>query len=131
MIGSHFRMCVIACALVLCLPHASGAQSRAAAAAVPLADFDGSIEALVRAVDPTVVQIFTTGMTPAEGIVAGQSELVTTQRASGSGVVVDADGYVVTNAHVVRGASRIRVEIPVQPAGQSLLTRRSRVINAT
>jgi len=124
------RFFVLACALALCQPHETWAQARAAASAVPLADLDGSIEALVRAVDPTVVQIFTTGLTPAEGIVAGQSELVTTQRASGSGVVVDADGYVVTNAHVVRGASRIRVEIPVQPAGQSLLTRRSRVINA-
>ena len=123
--------CLLVCALVLCLPHATVAQSRAAAVSpAPLADLDGSIEALVRTVDPTVVQIFTTGLTPAEGIVAGQSELVTTQRASGSGVVVDADGYVVTNGHVVRGASRIRIEIPVQPAGQSLLTRRSRVINA-
>jgi len=96
----------------------------------PLAELDGSIEALVRAVDPTVVQIFITGLTPAEGIVAGQSDLVTTQRASGSGVIVDAEGYVVTNAHVVRGASRVRVEIPTQPAGQSLLTRRSRIVNA-
>jgi len=127
---SQLRVCALACALLLLQPHAIGAQARAAAAAVPLANLDGSIEALVQAVDPTVVQIFTTGLTPAEGIVAGQSDLVTTQRASGSGVVVDADGYIVTNAHVVRGASRIRVEIPVQPSGQSLLTRRSRVVNA-
>jgi len=127
----QLRSCVFVCALVLCAPHAIWAQGRSAAAtAVPLTDLDGSIEALVRAVDPTVVQIFMIGLTPAEGVVAGQSELVTTQRASGSGVVVDADGYVVTNAHVVRGASRIRVEIPIQPAGQSLLTRRSRVLNA-
>jgi len=99
--------------------------------AAPLADLDGSIETLVRIVDPTVVQIFTTGVTPAEGVVvARQSELVTTQRASGSGVVVDGAGYIVTNAHVVRGASRIRVEIPTQPAGQSLLARRSRIVSA-
>jgi serine protease Do len=122
---------VLVCALVLWAPHAAWAQGRAAAAtAVPLADLDGSIEALVRAVDPSVVQIFMTGLTPAEGVVPGHSELVTTQRASGSGVIVDADGYVMTNAHVVRGASRIRVEIPIQPAGQSLLTRRSRIVNA-
>jgi serine protease Do len=123
--------CVLVCALVLSAPHVSWAQGRAAAAtAVPLADLDGSIEALVRTVDPTVVQIFMTGLTPAEGVVPGQSELVTTQRASGSGVIVDANGYVMTNAHVVRGASRIRVEIPMQPSGQSLLTRRSRIVNA-
>ena len=32
-------------------------------------------------------------------------------RGSGSGVIVDPDGYIVTNAHVVEGAHRIQVEI--------------------
>jgi serine protease Do len=105
------------------------AQARTAVAP-PLPDRDGSIEALVRAVDPSVVQVFTTGLTPSQGIVARQSELVTTQRASGSGVIVDPTGYIITNAHVVAGASRIRVEIPILPEGQSLLARRSRVVNA-
>ncbi len=63
-------------------------------------------------------------------MVTDQSGLVTTQRASGSGVIVDAEGYIVTNAHVVRGASRIRVEIPMAPVGQSLLARRSRMAPA-
>jgi serine protease Do len=129
--GRHVRLVVVAGVLLaFCSPHAAHAQSRAAVATAPLADLDGSIEALVHAVDPTVVQIFITGLTTAEGIVAGQSDLVTTQRASGSGVIVDTEGYVVTNAHVVRGASRVRVEIPTQPTGQSLLTRRSRIVNA-
>ena len=81
----------------------------------------------MRVVDPAVVQIFTTAVAPLAGIVTDQSNLVTTQRASGSGVVVDPDGYIVTNAHVVRGASRIRVEIQTPQQGQSLLARRSRV----
>jgi serine protease Do len=121
-------MCAVL--LLLCVATGAAAQDRTAGTTPPLSDLDGSIEALVRTVDPTVVQIFTTGLTPSEGIVAGQSELVTTQRASGSGVVVDAGGYIVTNAHVVRGASRIRVEIPTLSGGQSLLARRSRVVNA-
>jgi len=95
-----------------------------------LTDLDNSIEALVRQVNPSVVQIFTTGVTPTAGVVTDQSGLVTTQRASGSGVIVDAEGYIVTNTHVVRGASRIRVEIPMVPMGQSLLARRSRVAPA-
>src|SRR4029450_3448255 len=45
-------------------------------------------------------------------------------------VIARCDAYIVTNAHVVRGASRIRVEIPTIPAGQSLLARRSRVAPA-
>jgi serine protease Do len=95
-----------------------------------LADFDDSIEALVRTVNPSVVQVFTTALAPLSGVVTNQTDLVTTQRGSGSGVVVSADGYIVTNAHVVRGASRIRVEIPTDTGGKSLLARRSRVVPA-
>jgi serine protease Do len=95
-----------------------------------LADFDDSIEALVRTVNPSVVQVFTTALAPLSGVVTTQADLVTTQRGSGSGVIVDPDGYIVTNAHVVRGASRIRVEIPTDTGGKSLLARRSRVAPA-
>ena len=116
--------------LALLPPAVSGQDRNRGAATASLADLDKSIEVLVRSVNPSVVQIFTTGLAPAAGIVTDQSSLVTTQRASGSGVIVDAEGYIVTNAHVVRGASRIRVEIPVAPSGQSLLARRSRVAPA-
>ena len=33
------------------------------------------------------------------------------ERALGSGVIVDSDGYIVTNAHVVKGADRVRVAL--------------------
>jgi serine protease Do len=128
-----FRPVVSASALIIALwCPAALAQSRPAAAATPPppADLDGSIEALVRIVDSSVVQVFTSGLAPGQGVVRGQAELVTPVRASGSGVVVDTTGYIVTNAHVVRGASRINVEVPVVPAGQSLLARRSRVVPA-
>ena len=46
---------------------------------------------------------------------------MTTQRASGSGVIVDPDGYIVTNAHVVQGAQRLRVELPAPVDGRSIL----------
>jgi serine protease Do len=123
--------CTAALVVALWQPGAL-AQSRAAAAAAPaaLADLDGTIESLVRTVDPSVVQIFTTGLAPGVGVVSAQSELVTPVRASGSGVIVDATGFILTNAHVVRGASRIRVEVPVTPEGQSLLARRSRIVAA-
>lgn len=118
-------------AVMLAMVASLQAQNRAQPKAVgSLADFDDSIEAIVRVVDPAVVQIFTTAVAPLAGIVTDQANLVTTQRASGSGVVVDPDGYIVTNAHVVRGASRIRVEIQTPEQGQSLLARRPRVAPA-
>ena len=100
-------------AVLLVLASPAIGQERAPAKGIPsLADFDDSIEALVRSVDPSIVQVFTSGLAPLAGVVTDQSNLVTPQRSSGSGVIVDAEGYIVTNAHVVRGASRIRVEIP-------------------
>jgi serine protease Do len=121
-----------ACAVVLALWGPSAfAQSRPQAAApAALADLDGTIETLVRSVDASVVQIFTTGLAAGQGVVAGQTDLVTPVRASGSGVVVGTDGFVITNAHVVQRASRIRVEVPIAPEGQSLLARRSRIVAA-
>src|SRR5439155_24910039 len=41
--------------------------------------------------------------------------LIVRQRAIGSGVIVDPDGYIMTNAHVVEGAQRVRVVLPVPP----------------
>ena len=94
------------------------------------ADLSGSIEATTRVVAPSVVEIFTTSYTPGQGIVPRTTDLITTQRASGSGVIVDSSGYVVTNAHVVRGAQRLRVEVPVVPTGHSILATNSRTVNA-
>jgi serine protease Do len=94
------------------------------------ADLSGSIEATTRVVAPSVVEIFTTSYTPGQGIVPRTTDLITTQRASGSGVIVDPSGYVVTNAHVVRGAQRLRVEVPIVPTGHSILATNSRTVNA-
>src|ERR1700721_2467724 len=39
--------------------------------------------------------------------------LIARQHAVGSGVIVDSAGYIMTNAHVVEGAQRIRVALPL------------------
>jgi serine protease Do len=89
-----------------------------------------ALEIAASRVSPAVVQIFATSYIPGDGVVAHTADLVTAQRASGSGVIVDGDGYIVTNAHVVRGAQRLRVELPVRPTGQSILATSSRTVNA-
>ena len=53
-----------------------------------------------------MVQILVTSFGAAP---SGGSTVLAMERGSGSGVIVDADGHIVTNAHVVQGARRIEV----------------------
>src|SRR5919109_332729 len=96
---------------------------------VTASDLSESLEATARQVGPTVVEIFTTSYTPSAGMLPRSADLVTTQRASGSGVIVDSAGYIVTNAHVVRGAQRLRVEVPTAAVGRSILASRTRSLS--
>jgi len=72
--------------------------------------FSQSVESLVQKVSPSVVQIVVTGYGPLED--AGRDEtdvVIGRQRSLGSGVIIDPDGYIVTNAHVVAGATTVRL----------------------
>jgi serine protease Do len=101
----------------------TGRQSRVAALAGSkdsLHQLSDSIEALSETVSPAVVQVFSTGYALAdeesEGVdTAATAGLVTKQRSSGSGIVLSADGYIVTNNHVVRNARRVRVQLASPP----------------
>ena len=106
-------------------------QSRAPAG---LADLSRSLQDLAEKVSPTVVQIFVTGYAaPDEDDQAATGE-PTLERSSGSGVIVDADGYIVTNAHVVENAARLEVDLPFAATGgaqaRSILKRRGRTVGA-
>jgi len=119
-------LCATATSLILIT---SGALAQAPSRAnLTASDLSSSIEATASMVGPAVVEIFTTSYRPGDGIVPSTGDLVTKQRASGSGVIVDPEGYIVTNAHVVRGAQRLRVELPIRAAGQSILAATSRTL---
>jgi serine protease Do len=122
---------VFAAAFLSVVLSASAAPAQTPArTVVSAAGLSDGLEATTRRVGPSVVEIFATSYTPAAGLVPRSADLVTTQRASGSGVIVAPDGYIVTNAHVVRGAQRLRVELPFAFLGQSILAARSRTVDA-
>ena len=80
----------------------------------PLRDFNASVEALVKKVTPSVVQIIVSGYGPVEQGTRGNADVVIgRQRSLGSGVIVDPTGYIITNAHVVNVAQHVQVIVPV------------------
>jgi len=83
-----------------------------------LADLNSALETLAAKVSPAVVQILVTGYGPLREEDRSQTAFIVRQHAVGSGVIVDSHGYIMSNAHVVEGAQRIRVALPL-PAGDS------------
>lgn len=82
---------------------------RAAATPEILRQLDGALQGVVSRVSPAVVQIFVTGYGPVDDSEGADAAYLVRQHALGSGVIVDPDGYIVTNQHVIAGAQRIRV----------------------
>jgi len=71
---------------------------------------DQSVGALIRKVSPSVVQILVSGYGQVEESEHGNTGVVIgRQRAIGSGFIIDPSGYIITNAHVVKGAQRVQV----------------------
>jgi serine protease Do len=78
-----------------------------------LVQLNGALESLAAKVSPAVVQVLVTGYGPLKEEDKTQTAFIVRQHAVGSGVIVDSHGYIVTNAHVVEGAQRIRVALPL------------------
>ena len=78
-----------------------------------LVQLNEALEGLAAKVSPAVVQVLVTGFGPVQEEDKSRTALIVRQHAVGSGVIVDPNGYIMTNAHVVEGAHQIRVALPL------------------
>ncbi len=112
--GKHFLAWVFLLALSLLSSTTLAAQSpQPAGPPDALHQLNDSIEALVQRISPTVVQISVTGYGAADDRYQKlTSDVIGRRQSIGSGVIVNPEGYIVTNAHVVKGAENIEVLVP-------------------
>jgi serine protease Do len=106
---------------------------RAAPSVATLGELSRSLQELSRKVSASVVQIFVTGY-GAPDADDPRGAMPVLEHSSGSGVIIDADGYIVTNSHVVENATRLEVELPLAATGgdpgRSIVSRRGRTMGA-
>lgn len=102
--------------LIFLVPAAAQTESKAGPGS--LRAFSEAIQDLTARVAPSVVKILVSGYGPVAENNRMDTALIGRQRSIGSGVIVDPAGYIVTNAHVVSGAQRVRVAVnPATPEG--------------
>jgi len=123
----RFRSLLWLPVLLLLAPAASArAGQKPAVPDDELAKMDQSIDALTKKVWPSVVQILVNSYGPREeaggGLRGDTSVILGRQRSVGSGFVIDAEGYILTNAHVVNGAQRVQIVLPADSADGTLAT---------
>ena len=80
---------------------------------VSLLALDDELQALAARVEPSVVKIEVAGLAEITDPNAPRNSLVARQQGVGSGIIVDANGFVLTNAHVVEHAVTISVLLDV------------------
>jgi len=92
----------------------------------PLQQISKSMQELSKRVSPSVVQIFSTAYSTESDREHRNTDLLSRGLISGSGIIIASDGWVVTNAHVVQGARRIRIRLGEEAGASALRGGKSR-----
>ncbi|MCC6490441.1 MAG: trypsin-like peptidase domain-containing protein [Candidatus Hydrogenedentes bacterium] len=101
-----------------------------AAQSIPLRQINEQVVKLVEQTSPSVVLVMSNAYGPLSSEDGGGA-VVSLQQSAGSGVILTEDGYIVTNRHVVAGATRIQVRLPSrEKAGSSILRPRGKIVPA-
>ncbi len=116
---------ILVLALAACALPAIAAVSPHASA---LHDMSRAFEAITSRVSPAVVEVLVSGYGTVDPESHDPGAPISRQRSLGSGVIVDPNGYIVTNYHVVKWAQRVNVVLTpaVGPKGQAAVALRSR-----
>jgi len=99
-------------------------------------EMSAAFESLVKRVSPAVVEVLVTGYGTGEEDEddKGSPSPFGRERSLGSGVIIDSDGYIVTNFHVVKGADRVRVvltpSVGAEGEAPAMLKSKGRILNA-
>ncbi len=100
----------------------------------PLHQLSSSFESLANRISPAVVEVFVSGYGAEDPENHDPGAPIGRQSSLGSGVIVDPNGYIVTNFHVIEGAERINVlitpSIGSQPQASAALRARGRMLPA-
>ncbi len=122
----------VLCTALLLAPTALPAQKPAPARGPQaLRELSDAFQDVARKVSPAVVKILVSGYGPVEEDGVEKTAVIGRQHSIGSGVIVDPKGYIVTNAHVVKGAEQIRVVLPIRPEGRPTSRARARILKGT
>jgi serine protease Do len=105
-------LCLIAAVMLLSNQRLQAQAVAKDAPAIRLPDLSRSIEDLSDRVSPAVVQVFASGFRVNPERSSADPGLISKTRNVGSGVVLDSDGHILTNAHVISGAASVEVVLP-------------------